>query len=180
MNPISTNNRLIKLYLIRYLILLSGWLAIAGCAAIRSNMATQPDTAALDSAGNSYYHFILSEMENRNDQTDQAINSLEKAVDARPESVYLKKELIYLQLKNNNIEEALETAEAILADHPEEIETLIIAATIKKQTGRDEEAASYLKKFWRSTRPRKKYIMCSENITSKMTTWKKRPKSINK
>ncbi len=101
----------------------------------------------MEDGDNAYYYYIRAEMEKRESRTDQAVEYMQKAVAVRPESVFLKKELVYLYLQNDQTEKALATTEAILADNPDDIGTLIIAATIKKQAGQDEEAAALFQKI---------------------------------
>ncbi|MEW6079372.1 MAG: tetratricopeptide repeat protein [Thermodesulfobacteriota bacterium] len=121
-------------------------LIISGCATTPPIPDLPPDTAGADSGGNHYYHFIRSAMESRQDRTDQAIDHMSRAVADRPDSVFLKKELVYLYLQSNNTEKAMGVIAEILAVEPDDIGTLIVAGTIKKQTGHDEEAAAIFEK----------------------------------
>jgi len=146
LEPTPTSNKPETLFTIRTAIILIFYLLISGCAALRSNPETASGVAAIDKDGNHYYHYIRSELEGLQDHADQAIMHMERAVAAQPESVFLKKELIYLYLQTEQTDKALQTIETILHDHPDDIGALIIAGTIKKQTGNDEEAAAIFEK----------------------------------
>ena len=142
LNPTSISNKTFRRYIIRFLPVLAACFLVSGCAALRPSTPHVSSDSLADKGGNAYYNFIRSEMEIRNGEKDQAIGFMEKAVTEKPDSIYLKKELIYLYLQSDNTNKALETTEAILADHPDDIGSLIIAGTIKKQLGREEEAAA--------------------------------------
>ena len=145
-NLTSTSNSVFFRSMLKILPILTACLVLCGCAALQQHNPQPAPESLTDKGGNQYYNFIRSEMETRNGQIEEAIDFMAKAVAAQPDSVYLKKELIYLYLQNNNTVQALETTESILADHPEDIGSLIIAGTIQKQLGREEEAAAAFEK----------------------------------
>ena len=144
LNLTSISNK----FFIRFVLpLVAACLIISGCAAFLPNKPNASSGSSLaEKEGNSYYNFIRSEMETRNGKVTEAINFMERAVAAQPDSVYLQKELVYLYLQDNDTDKALEATEAILTGHPDDIGSLIIAGTIKKQLGREEEAAALFEK----------------------------------
>src|SRR6056297_856640 len=129
-------------------LLLAVLMLLAGCALFKPESAPpgpEPSAeAGREIQGNAYYYYIRSHMAQKAGNLEQAISFLEKTLDAGKEELFLKKELIYLYLQNQEDQKALAESENILEDHPEDVEALIIAATIKQHQNYPSEAAGLL------------------------------------
>lgn len=158
LNHTSIYHSPFRKFILKRLPLLTIFLLLTGCASIGQNISDAPaGSPRMAGDGNHYYNFIRSELETRNGRMKPAIDYMNKAAAAQPESVFLKKELVYLYLQDNDTDKALETIESILADHPEDIGSLIISGTIQKELGREDEAAAIFAKVL-SLNPEQKKI----------------------
>ncbi len=149
LNHTSTNNKdtFSDLFIINVLALVITTLLVFGCTTLPSGQINMPEENPTVSIGdNAYFNFMRSEIESRDGDIAQATDYMKKAVADQPESIFLKKELVYLYLQNSDTEKALATIEDILTETPEDIGSLIIAGTIQKELGRDKEAASEFEK----------------------------------
>ncbi len=87
--------------------------------------ATAPSSAAPDHA-RSYYHFMLArrykelaEAYNRSDYIDRAVSEYKQAIDADPDSLFLRTELAELYSLSGHTAEGIATAEDVLKKDPD-------------------------------------------------------------
>ena len=132
------------------LALLACW-GFAGCAALKPQdiqvdaqksvqRKEKPDRPGMDlpesdEPVNSYYNFIMAEIQLRKGDMAGAAKHLEKAVNQDPDAVELKKELALVYIQQDEKEKALGLAEEILETDPDNVEALIIAASIRQALG---------------------------------------------
>ena len=88
-------------------------------------------TGAVES-GNSYYDFMVAQLNRKKGDLERAILYLNKAIQKDPESSYLKLELamVYLQQKDNK--KAIDIIEKIVKKEPENIRALILYGKLKQ------------------------------------------------
>ena len=138
---------------IRWLVLLvPAILIFTGCAANAPAPETQPTpektrksappekpSPEKTAPGNSYYYYLEAQLQKNKGNVDKAIAYLEAAIDAAPDALYLKKELVVLHLHKQKYEKALEMVENILAAEPESPDFLIMKASILQTLDPDAE-----------------------------------------
>jgi len=95
----------------------------------KNEMIDSHDSSKLES---SYYYYIEAWLQTKKGHPDKAIKYFNKAIELDPESLYLKKELTILLLREKKNEEALKVVESILEKNPEELNSLIIYGKIKQ------------------------------------------------
>lgn len=91
--------------------------------------AAQPQTGASGKRAQSYYHFALghlyehsAEEYGRPDLANQAIEQYKLALSNDPDSVFLQTNLAQTYFKLGRIREAIETAQQVLKNHPDDLE----------------------------------------------------------
>ena len=94
--------------MINVLALVITTLLVFGCTTLQSGQNIIPgENASMQIGDNAYFNFMRSEMESRDGHIEQATDYMKKAVADQPESIFLKKELVYLYLQNSDKEKAL-------------------------------------------------------------------------
>ncbi|MFW6011301.1 MAG: tetratricopeptide repeat protein [Desulfosalsimonas sp.] len=96
--------------------------------------------------GNHYYYFIRAQLEARAGKTEQAADLLEKAVQSAPQEPFLKKELALLYMELGRKQKALAMAESLLSRDPDNVEALILGASIRQSAGKYRAAAEAYEK----------------------------------
>ncbi len=91
-----------------------------------------PKKIVLEKPGDQYFYFMKSLHSRNKDDLTLAINDLEKAIEADPHSLYLQKELVLLYLNHKDKRNTLNMMEALLKKNPDDVETLILAARVKR------------------------------------------------
>ncbi len=91
---------------------------------------------------NSYFLYLESQFQRKKGNPEKAIFFLELAAKRDPGSLFLKKELVVLYLQQEKNEAALAVMEAVLAALPDNVDAMIMVATIKKSLDMDAEAAA--------------------------------------
>jgi len=94
------------------------------------------------SDANSYYLYLESQFYRKKGEPERAVFFLELAADRDPESLFLKKELVVLYLQQESHQKALGVMETVLAAEPDNIDAMIMVATIKKALQMDAEAVA--------------------------------------
>jgi tetratricopeptide (TPR) repeat protein len=114
---------------------------IGGCATT-SNQKT-PSTFGrpiIERPENRYYYFTEAEIQIKKGNLAKAIELLKKAIEMDPDSLYLKRELATVYLRNKDDENAINVLEGIINEHPTDVRSLIIYGGIK-QVHKDTPAA---------------------------------------
>lgn len=89
---------------------------------------------------NAYYLFSEAHLSLKKGNVDRAIERMQQALALEAESVYLKRELAGLWLMKKDTAAALALLNNILADHPDDVETLILAGRIHQNVNRPQQA----------------------------------------
>ncbi|RJP83629.1 MAG: tetratricopeptide repeat protein [Desulfobacteraceae bacterium] len=96
---------------------------------------------------NKYYYYTAAQFQKQNDNIDNAIFYLKMAIQNDPESTFLKKELVFIYLQQNNYEEALVFIDKLLAKNPDDIEALILKGNIRMYLNQKDEAKTVYEKI---------------------------------
>ncbi|MCK5204953.1 MAG: tetratricopeptide repeat protein, partial [Desulfobacterales bacterium] len=114
---------------------------IGGCATT-SNQKTPSafGRSIIDRPENRYYYFTEAEIQIKKGNLAKAIELLKKAIEMDPDSLYLKRELATVYLRNKDDENAINVLEGIIKEHPTDVRSLIIYGGIK-QVHKDTQAA---------------------------------------
>ena len=118
-------------------------IAITGCSlAGLGERATDrgPRMGVADQPGNAYYHFFEAHLSLKKGQVDRAIEIMQQARVLDPESAYLRRELASLWLMKKDTTQALELLNGILADYPEDVESLVLAGRIHQNMNNQKKA----------------------------------------
>lgn len=83
-----------------------------------------------DKSVNAYYLFSEAHLDLKKGNVDRAIANMQQALALDPDSIYLKRELAGFWLMKKDTAEALRLLDEILNNHPDDIETLILAGRI--------------------------------------------------
>ncbi|MFP4193810.1 MAG: tetratricopeptide repeat protein [Desulfobacterales bacterium] len=144
--------------------LLAALLCITGCAALTGNHTSADKNPPLKeklpesgppeavqqpvsgAGGNHYFYFILSRLEAKAGRKEQAVRLLEKAVERAPDEPVLKRELARLYFEIDRKEDALAMAEELTAQGRDDVETLILVASIRSAAGQYRQAAQAYEK----------------------------------
>jgi tetratricopeptide (TPR) repeat protein len=97
-------------------------------------------TDRVDPPVNAYYLFAQAHLEMKNGNMDIARSLLTDAIALDPGSAYLKRELAGLYLMQKNTATAVSLLEAILAEHPDDVETLILAGRVYQSLDEPDKA----------------------------------------
>lgn len=118
------------------------FLVTVGCSLRRTDTMHQSDSLVnIDSSSakkagqesdTSYYYYTQAQLKVSEGIFPEAVELMEKASATDPESIYLKKELVSLYLRNNEADKALDTASKLAAKHPKDIDVLLLYAGIKQ------------------------------------------------
>ncbi len=153
--------------LIALLVVVGIWGA-TGCAQLKK----QPDTgitsekpaesqartrssARYQEPANSYYYFMMAEIQIRQGNMEQAVVYLEKAIQADPEAVDIKKELALVYIQQDKTGKALGLADEIIKQQPDNVEALIISASIRQAMGNTDGAKQAYEQVLAATPERK-------------------------
>ena len=95
---------------------------------------------------NSYYLYLESQFQRKKGDPEKAAFFLELAADRDPEALFLKKELVALYLQQESHQKALGVMETVLSAEPDNIDAMIMVATIKKALQMDADAVAIYEK----------------------------------
>lgn len=122
-------------------LVLTALVIISGCSWTMSNAPEVKEITETSSEIESpYFYFTQAQIEILNDNLQQAVEYLSKAIALDPDSIYLKKELATLYLHLDDSDNALGIIEDILKKQPDDIETLIIYGKMKQIAKQNDEA----------------------------------------
>ncbi|MBU1169864.1 MAG: tetratricopeptide repeat protein [Proteobacteria bacterium] len=93
------------------------------------------------------FYFLQAELNRQKGDVDQALVYMNKAIEADPESMFLKMELAKLLVYKNDIPEALTLIRKGLEDHPENIDFLTVLAQIKLMQNNEAEVPIIFEKI---------------------------------
>lgn len=120
---------------------LTAALLLMGCTAGKTGSpATVNGSDAYERPENAYYYYMESQLAKGRGASEQSVAYLEKAAALQPDSVFLKKELALEYLQQENTAGALELIDAILAQDPDHLESLILYGRIMQERGNLEQA----------------------------------------
>lgn len=131
------------------------FLLAEGCAAVNRQMefpesdiyvdkqqASPQQPVKEDARADGYFLFLSSQMLKNQGRLDEAIDTMKMAIDREPDSVYLQMELAVLYLQKKDNPNALQVVEAILKKYPDNVDALVMAATIKKTLDKNADVKS--------------------------------------
>ncbi|MBF0232722.1 MAG: tetratricopeptide repeat protein [Desulfamplus sp.] len=104
------------------------------------NADDEMDTEDQDFSQSAYYYYIKSERHKQKGETALAIDALKQAIDNDPESIYLKKSMIFLHLINKDNASAINVAKELVQKHPDDEDILLILAKLNLQLNNLNEA----------------------------------------
>ncbi|MDM8516001.1 tetratricopeptide repeat protein [Desulfobacterales bacterium HSG16] len=81
---------------------------------------------------NRYYYFTEAQLQKRLGNIDKAIEYLNKTIRLDPNSVYLRKDMIDLYLRQKKDEKAMESVRQIITKHPDDIDSLILYGKLQE------------------------------------------------
>ncbi len=106
----------------------------------------QQSEAAPESRGEAYYHFSLAHLYRqlaiqfvRQEYVNRSIDEFKLAIEADPDSMYLRRELIDLYARVNRLDDAVSAANEILADDPDNFEMRRLLGRIYQSYSRDRQ-----------------------------------------
>lgn len=123
-------------------VVLAFFLVAQGCALKNTETSHQSDSVFnADSSvskntdkeqGSGYFYYSQAQLKISEGNFPEAVELMEKASETDPESIYIKKELVTLYLRNNEADKALKTASELALKHPKNIDVLLLYAGIKQ------------------------------------------------
>ncbi|MDY6823878.1 MAG: tetratricopeptide repeat protein [Thermodesulfobacteriota bacterium] len=112
-------------------------------AVINDKGAAPATTAELSSVpGNAYYYFTKSEISRQEGDLDNTIYWLNRAIHADPDSAYLKKELAFIFIYQEDYPKALGLVNQILDDQPDNVDAMVMRGGIYHRMGENDKAAA--------------------------------------
>lgn len=93
-----------------------------------------------DFSKSAYYYYVKSERHKQKGEMGLAIDALKQAIASDPESIYLKKSMIFLHLLNKDSASAMAVAREVNQQHPDDEDILLILAKLKLQSNQLDEA----------------------------------------
>jgi len=132
-----------KLQYLKYVTIILCIISAAGCTTAGwqtrlSDRSPMPQTR--DRSVNAYYLFSEAHLNLKQGRVDQAIEIMQQAQALDPESIYLRRELASLWLMKKDPAAAIELLDEILAEHPDDVETLILAGRIHQNLNQRQKA----------------------------------------
>lgn len=124
--------------------------ALAGCTGLGQNLKpaavsgqSEPEQENLSAA----YYFLESRIHIKNNETDKAVSSLQKALEKDPGSFTLTRDLVQLYLQKNQKEKALELVDNLAAKNPDNVEALLFLVQLKKSMMTEQELVEILNRI---------------------------------
>jgi tetratricopeptide (TPR) repeat protein len=116
-----------------FMLLGCGWIsARMGSASVLSSEKTY--------SGPAYYQFMASRMQLKQGQLDRAIILLQKAIEADPDTVFLRFELALLLISQKDYNGALHVVEDILERNSRDVDAIMLQGRIYQSLERPDEA----------------------------------------
>ncbi|MFH0725284.1 MAG: tetratricopeptide repeat protein [Pseudomonadota bacterium] len=114
---------------------------LLGCGSIPMHMGSSPSFSLEKTySGPAAYYFMTSRLLAKQGQLDRAIILLQKAIEADPDTVFLRFELAILLISQKDFTGALRVVEEILAKDPENVDALMLLGRIHQSLERPDEA----------------------------------------
>ena len=121
----------------RTLLALTGCLiliSLTGCQGIQGSGPTGDSQSTIsDTADSARYHYLESLFTEKAGEADKTMAALTLAIQADPESSLLKRELVRLYLKANQVEAARELARELVEHDPDDVDNLILQVRLQKE-----------------------------------------------
>lgn len=106
-----------------------------------------PGTLPRDPEMSPRYHYLLFLMLHRQNRIDDAMAALENAITLDPDASLLKRDQIMMYSSMDQEETALDLAESLVAENPDEVENLLLLARLKKDDIREKNTHPLLKRI---------------------------------
>jgi len=136
------------LHFLVYALLLSSCVSNINSSSVPNPDDTVKNTNQADEVSTSpYYYYLKSEFHKQKGDYERAMDSLLDALKNDQKSVYLKKELITLYLRQKDSDKALKTAIDIANENPDDTNALIILAKLYQMLEKKNEAVNLYKKI---------------------------------
>ena len=126
---------------------------LAGCTQLKQNkkstvtQTVQAKEAQLDENLSANYYYLESRIHINNKAYQKATASLIKALAKDPDSFILTRDLSRLYLRENNEKKALELAEKLVRQNPDNVDGLLLFVQLKKGTMDEKELVEILNKI---------------------------------
>ncbi len=116
----------------------------SGCAAAPDKAYLQAPahtyTSTISSDSSPYYYYLKAELLKQRNEFAESVNALEKAIKNDPDSAFLKKEMISLYLHQHDSAKALEAAQALVDQAPDDTDDLLILAKLNQMLHHENDA----------------------------------------
>ena len=127
-------------------------ISISGCNQGKTTSGPQgssllEDIARKESQTSATYFYLEYRLHAQKDEIPEAIESLEKANERDKKSAFLKRELIGLYLVQKNDAQALEMAQTLVNQDPENADNLLLLVRLIKPSGQEAQLEGLLKKI---------------------------------
>ena len=136
---------------------------ISGCTDVRHvprDMESNPPIVEQEQPHNSFYHYTQSQIALKEGRLDEAIDELSTAVELDPQTPYLQVELAQLYLRKKEPQIALEILNRVLAEHPEDVQALVLQGNVNQSMKNMEAAAqAYEKAIALDAKQERVYLM---------------------
>ena len=117
--------RLMRHQIMRWTLFVTIIFLLTGCAPGQRDMAAKGgENVAHGKYTNRYYYYTESQLQEKNGDLTAAVDFLQKAIQADPESPYLARELARLYIKTQEAHKSLAILEKLEQDDPNDVETL--------------------------------------------------------
>ncbi len=80
-----------------------------------------------------YYYYMEAQLHRKQGEMDKAVDYLRKAMECDPTSSFLQKEMANLYLRQNDRQNALNVVEGMMANEPDNVESLIVYGRLKQE-----------------------------------------------
>jgi tetratricopeptide (TPR) repeat protein len=116
---------------------------LIGCSSGKLALPIGSDSSD-ETIDNAYFYYLESQELIRQNQLDRAVDSLQRAVDLDPKSLYLKRELANLYAQQGKVAEALTLLTEIVAEDPEDADAFLLLGRIyQNQNQLDKAKGAY-------------------------------------
>lgn len=110
--------------------------------------------------GSAYYYYMKSEVHKSRGELQDALDTLNQALYIDPDSIYLKKKIVFFHLNRKENDKAMAMAEQICEQHPDDTSALLLLAKLKQQQNQIDDARElYQKILQRGMATRDVYII---------------------
>lgn len=111
--------------------------------------------------GSGYLFYSQAQLKQSEGLTEEAVRLMEKASATDPDSVYLKKELASLYLRNSETDKAIQTASDLAKKHPKDVDALLLYAGVLQvmKLKPDEVVSTYEKILSLDPKQKNVYLM---------------------